>query len=324
MTVKHKVLTFLEERRGEFISGTKMAQEIGVSRNAVWKAIKELEMDNYQIEALKNKGYSLSETSDKLSLQSVKAHLPNLNINSIYYFETIDSTNTKAKELALQGAAHGTVVIANEQTKGRGRYGKVFDSPKESGIYMSIILKPSEIKAIPIPMMTAYTAVLVSEILTKFSGENVGIKWVNDLFLEDKKIAGILTEAVSNLETGLIDWIVVGVGINITTKESEFSEEVKEKATALFSEKTSLTNRSEIIAEIIRNFLSPISSRSILEIMDIYREKSVVIGRYVEVKHGKDNYEAFVETILDDGTLVLLLENGQRKEVKYGEVSLII
>ena len=141
MTTKEKVLGFLEKHKGKHISGTKIAESLEVSRNAVWKSIKQLEKEGHEIEAITNKGYSLLEKSDQLSEVGIRENLAtDLKKAAIFYYDRIDSTNKKAKEMAIAGAGHGTLVVANEQFAGKGRYGRSFESPKDTGIYMSVIL----------------------------------------------------------------------------------------------------------------------------------------------------------------------------------------
>lgn len=323
MSVKNKTLAMLEAHRGEFFSGETLAELIGVSRNAVWKSIKQLEQEGYPIIAVKSKGYCLEETSDKLSLQGLLPFLDkNMDTTLIQVHDTIDSTNNLAKELAVSGAKHGTVVIANEQTNGRGRYGKVFESPKDTGIYMSLIIKPSHFPSIDPSLMTAYSAVVVSDVLSQLTGEAIGIKWVNDLFLNGKKVCGILTEAVTNLETGLLDWIVVGIGINVSTEPTDFSQSVQSVATSLVNDKR--VTRNEIAAEIINQFFIRAQDIDQSTMMQSYRDKSIVLGKTVSVVSGTHHEIAHVEDILNNGSLLIKQMNGDVKEIRFGEVSLKI
>lgn len=322
MTVRDKTLAMLEKHRGEFFSGEKLAETLGVSRNAVWKAIKQLETDGYPIKAVKSKGYCLEETSDKLSLQGVVPFLDKgIDASLIEVYDSIDSTNSRAKELAVSGAKHGTVIISNEQTKGRGRYGKTFESPKDSGIYMSLILRPEEFSAIDPSLMTAYAAVVVSDVLGSISGKDIGIKWVNDLFFNGKKVCGILTEAVTNLETGRLDWIVVGIGINVTTDVHAFSSDVQTVATAIFDDDNKSVIRNEIAASVVNQFFAREKEMTQEEMMQIYRDKSIVIGKQVSVVSGNQQFEAIAEDILDNGSLVIKTSDGLTKELRFGEVS---
>jgi len=323
MTVKDKTLAMLEKNRGEFFSGEKLAETLGVSRNAVWKAIKQLESEGYPIKAVKSRGYSLEETSDKLSLPGLIPFLDDaIDTTLVEVYDSIDSTNNRAKELAMQGAENGTVVISNEQTKGRGRYGKTFESPKDTGIYMSFVFHPDQLPMSDPSLMTAYAAVIVSDVLSDITGEEIGIKWVNDLFLNGKKVCGILTEAVTNLETGRLDWIVVGIGINVLSGKETFSKSVQTVATSLFSESEELAIRNKIAASIINAFNTKSKETTQSDIMKTYREKSIVIGKQVSVISGDQSFIAIAENILDNGSLVIKLSDGQTKEMRFGEVSL--
>lgn len=218
MTTKELVLDYLLKNAGKSISGEEIASHAGISRNAVWKAVRELRKDGYDVSASTNRGYSLAE-SDLLSAQAIRAHLPSdsaaANTELIVY-DTIDSTNKAAKELAISGAGHGTAVIADRQTAGRGRYSRSFYSPSGSGLYMSLILRPSLLQFDDPTAITAFAAVAVSDAIQAVTGKQAGIKWVNDLFLNGKKVCGILTEAVTDFESGNIEWIVLGIGTNVS------------------------------------------------------------------------------------------------------------
>lgn len=172
MKTKDKVLAFLEKNKGTYISGTKIAEAIDVSRNSVWKAIKQLELEGFEIDAITNKGYCLSENSDQLSAIGIIENISNPELNNqIIFYDVIDSTNKKAKELAAEGAVHGTLVVANEQTDGRGRYGRSFESPKNTGIYMSLIIRPQELTYNDPTIVTAYAAVVVSNVIEELTGK---------------------------------------------------------------------------------------------------------------------------------------------------------
>ena len=212
MSVKDEVLKELENNKGDYISGGQLADNLGVSRNSVWKAIKALEKSGYEINAIPNKGYCLAEKNDILSSYSIKQHLKNPHLD-ISVFSSVTSTNTILKEMAEQGAKEGTVIIAEEQTAGRGRTGKQFYSPKGTGIYISILLRP-DIPAEESLFLTTSAAVATARAIEDVSDKRALIKWVNDIYLEDKKTCGILTEGAFNVETGKLDYAIVGIGIN--------------------------------------------------------------------------------------------------------------
>ena len=227
MSVKDEVLKELENNKGDYISGGQLADNLGVSRNSVWKAIKALEKSGYEINAIPNKGYCLAEKNDILSSYSIKQHLKNPHLD-ISVFSSVTSTNTILKEMAEQGAKEGTVIIAEEQTAGRGRTGKQFYSPKGTGIYISILLRP-DIPAEESLFLTTSAAVATARAIEDVSDKRALIKWVNDIYLEDKKACGILTEGAFNVETGKLDYAIVGIGINVCIPDGGFPDNINKQ-----------------------------------------------------------------------------------------------
>lgn len=193
MSTKEKLLVLLEREPGTYISGEKLADEIGVSRNAVWKAARALRNEGYLIDAGTNRGYSLRFGSDRLSPTGIFKHLKHENDLSISVRRTVDSTNTWVRQRAQEGAAEGTVVVAEGQTAGRGRRGRAFFSPEGSGIYLSLLLRPS-IDPSQAHLLTCAAAVAVARAIERTSGQSASIKWVNDVYCNERKVAGILTE----------------------------------------------------------------------------------------------------------------------------------
>ncbi|MDT2847972.1 biotin--[acetyl-CoA-carboxylase] ligase [Vagococcus carniphilus] len=325
MSTKDKVLTFLEANRGQHISGTKMAEELDISRNAVWKAIKQLEKDGFKIDAVTNKGYSLLKENNQLSEIGIRENLgTNFKDSPIHYFSTIDSTNKKAKELALEGATHGTLVVANEQTKGKGRYGRQFESPEDTGIYMSMILKPEELFLNDPTLITAYAAVIVSKVLESLTGKQIGIKWVNDLFYENKKVCGILTEAVTDFESGQIEWIVLGIGINLSTSETTFSKEVREKAGSIFNTSETNVSRNFLVAKIYEEIVKPSEELSVDLMMQEYKSRSIVLNKQVIIQQGSKTYEVLIKDIDQAGQLVIETKEGETKTFNSGEIRIML
>lgn len=325
LKTKYKVLAFLEQNRGTHISGAKMAEELEVSRNAVWKAIKQLEIDGYEIEAITNKGYCLLETNSQMSVVGVKEQLEeSFKSADMYYFDTIDSTNKKAKELAIEGANHGTLVFANEQSAGKGRYGRSFESPKDTGIYMSLIVRPQEILFDDPTILTSYAAVVVSEAIEVLTKKKVGIKWVNDLFLEDKKVCGILTEAVTNFESGQIEWIVIGIGINLSTKQAVFSEEVSHKAGSILTSTDDGVNRNQLVAMIYEGLLQTQKELSILEVMNEYKDRSIILNKRVLIQQGKNEFYVLIKDIDSSGQLIVQHDNEEFETFNSGEIRVIL
>jgi BirA family biotin operon repressor/biotin-[acetyl-CoA-carboxylase] ligase len=236
MSTKGSVLKALEENKGTAVSGEELASRLDISRAAVWKAIQELRREGYRIDAITNRGYCLAGDSDVLSAEGILPYVKgDVPADRIRVFKSVESTNLTAKKIALDGAQPGTVIIAEEQTKGRGRMGRSFYSPPAGGIYMSFILKPRLDTAKSVLITTA-ASVAVCKAIEEVTGISCRIKWVNDIYKGDKKICGILTEAVTDFESGQIDYIVLGIGVNYNTARTDFPEELAGIAGSLFEE----------------------------------------------------------------------------------------
>lgn len=324
MTTKEKVLSFLEQNRGQHISGAKIAEALEVSRNTVWKSIKQLEKEGYDIEAITNKGYSLSESSNQMSEVGIRECLSESRKKaSIYYYDLIDSTNKRAKELAIEGASHGTLVIANEQSAGIGRYGRHFESPKDTGIYMSVILKPDEFTYSHPTLITSYAAVVVANVVKELTGKELGIKWVNDLFYEGKKVCGILTEAMTDFESGAMAWMVLGIGLNVSTEESTFSPDVQQKAGRVLSDEDMLVSRNQLVASIYETLLSLHKELDEVSMMASYKEKSMVMNKKVLIHQGKNEFYATVRDIDQSGQLIIETTEGNLQTFNSGEIRVV-
>ena len=224
MNTKDKVLEILETHKGEHISGSKIAKALNISRNSVWKAIKQLQDEGHYISATTNKGYCLNWDNNLLSNQSISKYL-NSDFFDIEVYKVVDSTNSKLKSKAESGAPEGTVIISEEQTKGKGRRGRTFYSPKNTGIYMSLLLRP-KFSAYESLSITTCAAVAVSRAIEINSNKNAQIKWVNDIFIDDKKVSGILTEASIDLESGGLKYAILGIGINAFSPKEGFPNEL--------------------------------------------------------------------------------------------------
>ena len=238
----------------------------------------------------------------------------------IRYYEQLDSTNTKASELALEGAELGTVVVAGCQTAGKGRRGRTWESPSEDNIYMSILLRP-EFEADRAPMVTLVMAYSVARVLRENGFADVQIKWPNDLVLSGKKVCGILTEMY--LQGTAIDYIVVGVGVNVNT--SVFSEELVDKATSLFLECGKLSDKEQLIVDIVERFTEMydrfIEAGDLEFLQDAYNAILVNKNREVRILEPGNEYTAYALGINEKGELMVRLQDGTEKNVYAGEVS---
>lgn len=321
MTVKQRVLQELEEKKGQFLSGEQLARQLGVSRAAVWKAIRALSADGYFLKAVSGRGYRLETANDIVSREGIVPHLNDRwKELSIRVYEELDSTNREAKSLAAQGAAHGTVVIAGTQTAGRGRLGRTFSSPSGGGLYMSVILRPQMETELAVEITTA-AAVAVCRAVEELSCEEPKIKWVNDVYLRNKKICGILTEAVTNVETGMIDSLIVGIGVNVSTHEQDFPEEVRRVATSIFPEGEAPASRNQTAAAILNELMDLCEHLGTHAHMDEYRRRCFILGAKISFQKEGQTRIGVAERILDNGALEVRLDDGQTVLLQSGEVS---
>jgi BirA family transcriptional regulator, biotin operon repressor / biotin---[acetyl-CoA-carboxylase] ligase len=324
MSTKNQIFRLLMEHRGESVSGQTIGSTLGISRAAVWKGITALRKDGYPIEAITNKGYCLSGTEDYLSAEEIKARLrPEIPPMEIRVFDTVESTNKTAKEAALSEPDHTIIFLANQQTAGRGRLGRSFYSPENTGLYMSILFRPTFDLHHSILITTA-AAVAVVRGIEALSPIKLDIKWVNDIYYNDKKICGILTEAISDFETGRIGYVVLGIGINC------FDAAYPEALNGIAGNLGGGFTRNQLAAEIIKqwNLLLPtIENREFLE---EYRSRSIVLGKEILVYPAGDKEGegvlAQVLSIDDDGGLLVRYlagpDKGQAKTLSGGEVSI--
>ena len=251
MNTSEKVLFILESNKDNYTSGEEMAGQCGVSRNAVWKAINDLRKNGYEIEAISNKGYKLKSDTDIISAEGIRAGLSeSLKDLDILVFDSLNSTSDKTKELAMRGYAHGTVVVAITQTEGRGRKDHSFFSPK-GGLYMSIILKPEMLPDTDSNVVTSFVGNAVIDAINELTGIEPYIDGINDLYVNGKKICGILLESGSEFDSNALQWIVAGIGINFDSDINKFPEDVKKRASGLFAPGKATISKNMLIAKII-------------------------------------------------------------------------
>lgn len=311
MSTKDDVFKILIGKSNDYISGEALAAKLGKSRAAVWKAVKALQKDGYSIDAVTNRGYRLSEDNDILNAALVQSKLRD-DIEVIYY-PSIDSTNTQAKRLINEGKNNTMLIICDEQTAGRGRQGKSFYSPALTGIYMSFVTHPMTALQNAVTATTA-AAVAVCRAVERLTDKKPKIKWVNDVYLDGKKICGILTEAVSDFETQTVNSVIIGIGMNIKT--IDFPDDV-ENASCLGAN----VRRADLIAA-IADELYRINSSEYNDFIDYYRSHSMIIGEKINfIKNGRITPAAAIE-IDETGGLVVQLESGERTTLRSGEISI--
>jgi BirA family biotin operon repressor/biotin-[acetyl-CoA-carboxylase] ligase len=353
LSTKERVLAALQNDGG-VVSGERLAALCGVSRAAVWKAVNALKAEGYPLRAAGNKGYEIDPSADLLTSECVKRLFEARRQNSasaaiaappsITVFQEIDSTNSYAKRLIAaspsltfadgtltpQGAAlHRSAYIANAQTAGRGRLGRAFDSPKSSGLYFTLIYCPPPAATGGPQRWTTSAAVAVCRTIAALFGVECGVKWVNDIFLDGKKICGILTEGASSLESGTIEAIVTGIGINVRPPAGGFAPELRQTAGALTTKTPpDCPPRSLIAAELLFQLLNVYENESFSNALAEYKRRSIILGKPILVfplagvgENTRENtpFEAEALDIDEEARLIVKTARGQTT-LNSGEV----
>lgn len=314
--LKTEILNIIACETPEYISGQVLAQELNVSRNAVWKAINELKCDGYVIETSTKKGYRLSPLNSKLISAEILLHTHS--IKPIIY-DVLESTNDTARLSAQQSAAEGTAIIANRQTKGRGRMGREFFSP-QGGIYMSIILRP-QISIENTLFLTVAAAVAAAQSIEFACGKRAEIKWVNDIYVDGKKVCGILTEGAICAETGLMDYAILGMGINTDFPQHEFPESLQKRAGSVFQQAVNSRQKACLLADFCNRFFEMYKTVDDKTFVAEYQQRSFLDGKTVEYYQNGKKQKARVLNIDDKARLVV--KNGDKIELlSSGDVQL--
>lgn len=320
---RESVLAMLREHEGQCCSGEAMSRRLGLSRAAVWKAVEALRKDGYAIVSVPNRGYRLDGSPDRLSTGELSGALKGCVVGSqLICLRSVDSTNNYAKQKADEGAPHGTVVLADQQTGGRGRQGKSFASPAGSGLYLSALLRP-DLPPMEVINLTAWTAVAVCDAVEAVIGERPDIKWTNDLILRGKKLCGILTEMGLEAESGQLQYVVAGIGINVSQKEADWGEELSPIAISLEQALGRPVRRAELAAAVIRcldRMMADFPAKKDAYLAR-YRAGCVTLGHEVRLIEKGAERIAFAEDIDDDFALVVRHEDGSRETVTAGDVS---
>ncbi|MEA5033046.1 MAG: biotin--[acetyl-CoA-carboxylase] ligase [Sphaerochaeta sp.] len=295
MSSKQQVLALLEQCKGSHISGEEIARQLQITRAAVWRAIHDLRLSGHAIEASTKIGYRLSESSDVLSEQGIRSAFTDKRYLDLplHFHESIGSTNGEAKRLALGGAPHGTVVVAGRQTEGRGRNGKSFFSPSDSGLYVSVLLRPELDTAMAL-RVTSGAAVAVCRAIERMCDRRAGIKWVNDILIDSLKVCGILTEGISGFETGRIESLVVGIGVNHTIPPQGFPQELQGIAGALFpGTAPPEASRNRLAASIVEELLAVVDHMGQVDCQTEREERDhAMLPLPSECRQRKDSYLA--------------------------------
>ena len=320
MKTKDIVLRELERNRANYISGQELAERLNISRTAIWKAINSLKKSGFQIESQTKVGYKLIESDDKLSDEGIRKGLRDeIKDIDIIVYDEIDSTNTEAKRRLYSSEVKDfTVIVSDMQKGGRGRTGKSFTSPKGSGVYFSIILHPKDSYDFSyFDLTTVKAAVAVAEGIKEATDKQVEIKWVNDLFLNGKKICGILSELDADFESRSVKSVIVGIGINVNEPRDDSFKDLKDIAGYIGTD----VIRNEILSSILNAFYENNFVKSDKEIIDYYKKHSLVIGKELSFELNGKKYSAKGIDINDKGNLIV--DTGKEKiTLSSGEVSI--
>ena len=322
MNTKEKLLELFERNTGEYLSGEEIAAKLDISRTAVWKAVNALRSDGCNIDAVPNRGYRLVSDADVLSENGIRKYLDaSLAQMKINVYAVTDSTNIRAREAAVSGEPEGLAAIAASQTAGKGRRGRSFYSPSGTGLYLSLLLRPHTLPSKQTVKVTTLAAMAACEAIEAISDRKAMIKWVNDIFIDGRKVSGILTEASFSLESDTAEYVVLGIGFNITAPEGGFPDEIKDIAGAIFTAPQK-DIRNRLAAEFINRFMKSYRSPAFGGYEDKYRERSLAVGRTVDVLLPEGPKPAFVLDVDDDCRLLVKYGDGTAFSLNSGEISI--
>lgn len=317
----YRILELLRRQEG-FLSGEDIGRELSITRAAVWKGIKKLREEGYEIEAVTNRGYRLTNPETMYNKRELEQGLKTKTMGqSIYFYEETDTTNNRARELALEGAPEGTLVVAEKQTDGRGRRGKVWESPLGTGIWMSLVLRP-QIMPAEASVLTLLCGLATAEAIEAETGLSAGIKWPNDILINGKKAVGILTEM--DCEMSEVHFVIPGIGINVNT--ASFPPEIADIATSLYLECGKTVSRRRLVHKVLErleeHYETFLRTGSFTAMLEDYRKHCITLGKEVHVL-GREPFFAEALDITPEGELLVRrADNGKEEVVFSGEVSI--
>lgn len=308
--IRSKLLKMFTDIDGDFLSGQKISEELGCSRTAVWKHIEDLRQEGYELEAVRRKGYRIKTIPDKISHNEISLGLKTDALGrKIHFEESVTSTQKIAHQLAYDGAPEGTLIVAEEQTSGRGRLSRVWHSPKHTGVWMSLILRPN-LPPAKAPQLTLLTAVAITQAIEEVTGLRPDIKWPNDILINKKKTVGILTEMQA--EADKINSVIIGMGINVNQALEHFPEELHSIATSLSIELGEPVNRAELIQKILVKFETlyhKYLEHGFFPIKLLWESYAISIGKRITARTITGTLKGEAKGITEDG--VLMLEDDQ-------------
>ena len=335
--MKYSIVQRLKDIAPGYVSGGELGRQYNVTRTAIWKYIEELRREGYAIEATSRKGYRLLPSEDRLNAYEIADGL-NTSIvgQEVRYFESLDSTSSYARLLAAEHCCDGMAVIAGQQTAGRGRLGRSWESPPDKGIYISVVLRPT-LAPVETQILTLAAAVAVSAAIRETTGLSAGIKWPNDLVIEGRKVCGILLEM--NSEADRVNHVILGIGINYAQKEEDFPEELRNRAISL---KTAAKKREaaggpgvngrgqadfsrlSVVRSVLRELddvIKLVLTDNNAKVLEMWRSKSITLGSEVCFKLKGMEYNGTAIDITSDGRLLVACSDGVRRELLSGEIS---
>lgn len=320
-STRSRLIHLLSKNKDQYISGQLLSDELNISRSAVWKHINELKKDGYQIEGKSNKGYRIIGFPEKLSENTIKWGLETDWLGqSVKHFESITSTQTIAHEEAQNDAEEGTLIVADEQTKGRGRITRHWHSNKNQGIWMSMVLRP-EIEPQEAPQLTLLTATVLADVIRKYTKLEPQIKWPNDILIDGKKVAGILTEMQA--EQDRIWYVIIGIGMNVNQDKEDIPNDILSRATSLKIEANKEWNLKDLIQEILRTFETTYEyylNHGFSTIKENWEKYGFKIGKEIHIKTMKDEWKAPFLGISDDGALLTVDNEGKETTLYSAEI----
>jgi BirA family biotin operon repressor/biotin-[acetyl-CoA-carboxylase] ligase len=325
MNTREILLNSLKQGLGAWVSGQFLSEGLAMTRSAVWKQIRTLKQEGYEIEASPRKGYRLCGVPDLLLMQEVRDGLTTrvFGQTQAFYFRQTDSTNLRAKELAAQGAPEGTLIVAEQQTQGRGRRQRTWFSPSRQGIYASLILRPS-IAPTETPRMTLLAAVAVADTLLALTPLEAKIKWPNDILVRGRKIAGILTEISTGMD--VVDYMVVGLGLNVNIPTDDFPDEIRTQATSILTETAAPFSRPPLLRRYLEQFeyyYNIFNAEGFDPVLQRWRALTDMLGRRVRVDMIGTQCVGEVSDFDQEGFLILRDESGRSVRIFSGDVTFL-
>ena len=320
--MRARILKLLRQQSQDYLSGEEISRQLAVSRTAVWKHIQELKNHGYEIEAHPRKGYRLKSRPDLLLPEEIRAGLATqlLGKQIVHFYDT-SSTNNEAKRLAADDAVEGTIVVSEAQTLGRGRLNRGWFSPPGGGVWVSVILRPP-FPPQEAPKCTLMAAVATVEAIREASGLNCGIKWPNDILWQGRKLVGILTEMSAEMDA--INFVVLGIGINVSLQERDFPEELRNIGASVSMGAEREVSRVEVLQKLLERleyWYQVVKQEGFEPVLEAWRRESVTLGQPVRVLAGEETYDGVAEELAEDGSLLVRTEKGLRR-VLAGDVSL--